>query len=422
LAEWGDPEEFRDSGLFLWRGGMQQSCADDLACKAGPIMQDINYAGAKMPKVGPYKSDLAVSRPECSCKYDYIGSSRQVLYHRGGTGSLQPKTVTQFVDQVFTVLDEWRVGKYPMTSCPSDLVAPLGQGPQELHEPRDFNLIVVNDYNFQKEPHTHIPWHDDAMEQSVRDTMDEVLTPVLSISLGDSAVFAVMPNTKKAPGLCERMSAYSTRWGNIKTTINGRFAFWLHHGDILLMTGAFQRHFQHKTWKRNEGFKDNEILRKHALGHSYTFLGHEDSKIKTDLKRRFVVTARHIHYRNKQCGLAVLPACQHAPTTTTGAVISSASDRLMTWPAPPATPEEIVDVEMKHTSSMMLKAMSDDDYPASPPIRYSRTRTPSDRSATEAEAGETMKALIQIPITGHNTEVVLQTHQSIHHPKARTNP
>jgi hypothetical protein len=94
----------------------------------------------------------------------------------------------------------------------------------------------------------------------------------------------------------------------------------------------------------------------------------------------------------------------------------------MTWPAPPATPEEIVDVEMKHTSSMMLKAMSDDDYPASPPIRYSRTRTPSDRSATEAEAGETMKALIQIPITGHNTEVVLQTHQSIHHPKARTNP
>ena len=49
--------------------------------------------------------------------------------------------------------------------------------------------------------------------------------------------------------------------------------------------------------------------------------------------------------------------------------------------------------------------MSDDDIPASPRTLYSGT--PSDRSAADAEAGEILQVLKEVPIQRHNTEVVL---------------
>ena len=57
----------------------------------------------------------------------------------------------------------------------------------EVRKPRDFNLIVVNEYNFTEKPDSYIPWHDDKMNQSVRNEEDAILTPVISISLGRSS-------------------------------------------------------------------------------------------------------------------------------------------------------------------------------------------------------------------------------------------
>ena len=68
----------------------------------------------------------------------------------------------------------------------------------DLRKPRDINLIVVNEYDYTEKADSYIPWHDDKMDQSCRHDMDIVLTPVISISLGLSAVFAVMPN-KESP-------------------------------------------------------------------------------------------------------------------------------------------------------------------------------------------------------------------------------
>ncbi len=75
----------------------------------------------------------------------------------------------------------------------------IGQDVSERQKPRDFNLVVVNEYNFSTEPRSNIPWHDDAMGQSARNNWDLLVTPVISISLGDSAIFSVMPNNAKSP-------------------------------------------------------------------------------------------------------------------------------------------------------------------------------------------------------------------------------
>jgi hypothetical protein len=97
-----------------------------------------------------------------------------VLYLRHGKHDFHPKAVTEFVERIFSILDQWGTGKYPMTSCRCDSASACGPGPQELHGLRDLNWIAVNEYNFHDQPQSHIPWHDDAMEQSVRNTMDEI--------------------------------------------------------------------------------------------------------------------------------------------------------------------------------------------------------------------------------------------------------
>jgi alkylated DNA repair dioxygenase AlkB len=114
-------------------------------------------------------------------------------------------------------------------------------------KPREFNLVVVNEYNFNQTPISHIPWHDDKMNQPARNETDLLLTLVISISLGDTAIFSVMPN-KDSPTFFEDMVTPPTgwvkntlKWENARLNSRARFAFYLHHGDILLMTGKFQQ-------------------------------------------------------------------------------------------------------------------------------------------------------------------------------------
>ena len=207
---------------------------------------------------------------------------------------LQPASVTRFLDDVFTAFGEWGDGVYPMIRQPCDSA--------EKHKPRDFNLIVVNGYNFREKPDSYIPWHDDKMNQSIRNDEDAILTPVISMSLGDAAVFAVMPN-REAPQLftdmCQGWS--STKWSTAKSKIRGRFAFLLHHGDILLMTGNFQKSFAHKTWKRDlTTLPSVEQLKQEAGRRNYAFIHFQDDQARLNnegfkFDRRWVITGRHIH-------------------------------------------------------------------------------------------------------------------------------
>jgi hypothetical protein len=215
------------------------------------------------------------------------------------------------LEDVFTTLEEWGDGEYPMIRTPCD---------SQARKPRDFNLIVVNEY---EEPDSFLPWHDDQMNQSVRNEEDEVLTPVITISLGEPAVFAVMPSKSAPQFFTEMCDGWPSRkWSTAKSKIRGRFAFLLHHGDILLMTGKFQKSFIHKTWKRDLLTLPNvEFLKTEASQRNYTFIHFEDDQARLNnegfkFDRRWVITGRHIHYHDQYppletCPLNVLPREQH---------------------------------------------------------------------------------------------------------------
>ena len=104
---------------------------------------------------------------------------------------MQPPSVTTFLDEAFEAFEIWGFGAYAMIKTPTT--------GDDLRKPQDFNLIVVNEYDYTEKADSYIPWHDDKMDQSCRNEEDIVLTPVISISLGDSAVFAVMPNKQESP-------------------------------------------------------------------------------------------------------------------------------------------------------------------------------------------------------------------------------
>ena len=112
------------------------------------------------------------------------------------------------------------------------------------------------------------------------------------------------------------------KWTVAKAKIRGRFAFLLHHGDILLMTGKFQKSFIHKTWKRDLLTLPNvEFLKQEASKRNYTFIHFQDDQARLNNEgfkfgRRWVITGRHIHYHDQAppletCPLNVLPREQH---------------------------------------------------------------------------------------------------------------
>jgi hypothetical protein len=154
--------------------------------------------------------------------------------------------------------------------------------------------------------------------------MDNVLTPVISISLGLSAVFAVMPNNRESPEFFDNMcQGWSTQWSTAKKHIKGRLAFLLHHGDILLMTGQFQKSFQHKTWKRDDGVCRSLVeLTQKADKNNYSLILSENDQNRLDkqdfnINKRYVITGRHTHYHDKGggCPLMRLPRDQHERLT-----------------------------------------------------------------------------------------------------------
>ena len=162
LADLTKHSQYQESGLYLWRQAVEPDLASKLKEKISPIVEDIyktNWSH-KNTQMNTYRSFQATSSSSCSCKYNYTGASKQNLYHRGGCNNLQPLSVTTFLDEVFHAFEIWGSGQYPRVKAPDSSC--------DVYTLRDFNMVVVNEYDYNQMPTTHIPWHDDNMDQSCR--------------------------------------------------------------------------------------------------------------------------------------------------------------------------------------------------------------------------------------------------------------
>ena len=444
--------QYQESGLYLWRQAVEPDLANTLKAKISPIVKDIyerNWSH-KNTQMNTYRSFQATSSSSCSCKYNYTGASRQNLYHRGGCNNLQPLSVTTFLDEVFHAFEIWGTGRYPMVKAHDSSA--------DVHTPRDFNMVVVNEYDYNQMPTTHIPWHDDNMDQSCRNDEDTILTPVISISLGDSVVFAVMPNKTESPEFFYSMGGTS-KWTNAKHCMRGRLAFLLHHGDVLLMTGKFQKFFQHKTWKRNANCRDLRTLTESANERNYNFISFEDDQIRLNNDnfhdgKRYVITGRHIHYHDRgepPCLLNVLPRTQHMRTTVESqktvigmrhdsslrpisalAKSGNRSDPRNKIVAPKAKSSPIslqpVKVEYLATTGTVYDETdavkddeSDPDVPMSPRLVFEKTPS-SDMSIMDARSRMNDLVEIQeIPFCRTTEHIADVSHTSFHKARAPTN-
>ena len=104
------------------------------------------------------------------------------------------------------------------------------------------------------------------------------------------------------------------KWSTAKSKIRGRFAFLLHHGDILLTTGKFDKSFMHKTWKRDiKTLQSIELLKQEARSKNYTFINFPDDQTRLNndafkFGRRWDITGRHLRYHDlgSSCPLKLL--------------------------------------------------------------------------------------------------------------------
>ena len=104
--EYGNHPAFQESGLYLFPNALNPAYTAQLTQELEPIFGDIAKVSntSKTTKVADYASFQAVSSNRCSCKYNYTGAARQLLYHRGDVASyLQPRSVTTFLDNIFTL-------------------------------------------------------------------------------------------------------------------------------------------------------------------------------------------------------------------------------------------------------------------------------------------------------------------------------
>jgi len=244
------------------------------------------------------------------------------------------------------------------------------------------------------------------------------------------------------------------KWQNARLRVRGRFAFYLHHGDILLMTGKFQEHFVHKTWRRNPQFQDPHALGEYCRSKNYSFLriDNDDQRARYDLGRRFVITGRHIQYHDDpKCQLKVLPPDQHGPPANPliGVCLDVAAVRQpmpkadaihpkaapMPWPMtvpmlprppPPPPPPiksltpqkkgdstrsvslELVDIPAREEEEVDWgENMSDVDLPGSPALLYDSTPSSTDIPMITAN-DEDIEECKEIPISRRSRQILQQ--------------
>jgi alkylated DNA repair dioxygenase AlkB len=105
------------------------------------------------------------------------------------------------------------------------------------------NQTGTNLYAFKKEE--HIPWHSDD------DCLVAAHCDVVSLSLGGVVGFCVAPSKSTQNEWYQVGQSYwRRRYTGFKEDLNAeglRFCIPLQHGDVLVMSGSFQRFLQHKT-------------------------------------------------------------------------------------------------------------------------------------------------------------------------------
>jgi len=308
----------RDCDLLLWRnnghagighGDLAISALDTAIQRAFDDVSTYHNYSNKATKVGrsQYRSFQGVSEPACCCKYQYEGTSGHMVYRRRPTLSNQPETVTTVLDESFKLMERMK----QQFMC-STRAAPG-------FDCADFELAVVNQYDWTNGDRDHIPWHDDNMAMAAKTDEDFRHAAVASLSVGASILFCVAPNKTGHPAFFAQQvrGAAGWAWGKVREheyrNAKGRFAVLLHHHDLLLMTGKFQQYFSHKTWPRGRVTLDTGLasLTAACLKSNYMLfvIDDQDSELQramrlNDFKTRWVVTLRMIKYHDAGCKFA----------------------------------------------------------------------------------------------------------------------
>ena len=269
-------------GLYLWRFQGQQSWATatgELHQGLGPCFKDIyeNYSQSlKRFRIGSSYTSFQGNRDAtCVCKYDYDAASKQPAFNANHCKhDLQPRSAAETLKKTFDTLKAFTV------DAPRDCA--------------EFNLAVVNMY---KDNSDFIPWHCDDMKAMSHETEEDLAQhPVLSWSLGSSQLFCIA--LERHHWIAKRI-APGEKWKTQKPKMNVRAAFFLNHGDILLMTGDFQRCFVHKTLPMLLNDDAERNLRQ--KGYQYLHLGMDlDSLPREQAPERFCITARCNKYHPGQ--------------------------------------------------------------------------------------------------------------------------
>ena len=253
-------------GLYLFRNFMPPEVLNALQTAAPTAFSELEAVyGKKGCDLTHYKTFQAVSSHLCTCKYGYTGTSRHVTYHRDPlpqgpwATKAQPPALTNFIKGCFGFTD-------PLAPSKDNKV----------------NLLVVNQYG--KDPRGSIPWHDDHMELSVRNEADYDTAAVISCSMGNSTPFCIMPNRGNAAYW--HQMAGTKKWTR---KCRARVCFWLHHGDVLVMSGHFQKFFQHKTLTPSRWPQAHDAVERNW---SLLLFGDEAARFEDGHRARWNITGR----------------------------------------------------------------------------------------------------------------------------------
>ena len=273
-------------GLYLWRHREGQewlgSCTRKLNEGLGKCFEDLkgSYSGSlrRFTVNNSYCSFQGNLEGTCSCKYDYDAASQQPAFNaETSQHDKQPESVAETLRFAFDVLESFR---------------------DATHKPVKFNLAVVNRYTDTSE---YIPWHHDQMQaMSVKSQEDAAEHPVLSWSFGSSQLFCI--SLSQETWIAGAQAGTGGQWSKRKLKLPARAAFFLNHGDILLMTGNFQEYFVHRTLQMVYNPNPQAVLGQKNL--QYLHLGMTTDCVPQDTEtRRFCITARINKYHPGRPGV-----------------------------------------------------------------------------------------------------------------------
>jgi hypothetical protein len=262
-------------GLHVVRGAMMEPAAEGIRRKVEKDIECLEHTKSKASitskaKKGPtYYRTVQATTGVCTCKYAYETTAKHILQNVAKMSGLKEAT-------------DWL-----QSTCSSK----RGRAAEQLHQIM-FNEIVANEYSIAKDE--QISWHTDS------NALLAESTNVLSLSMGSAAVFCYKLNEKTSAlehlGIT-RKKKFTDRV-NIVTEKGLKGFVPLFNGDLLLMTGTFQKYLVHKTQKFS--VREEDVRRKYpgACENSLRLL--PLALIQKD-KHRACITWRRIAHHKHGC-------------------------------------------------------------------------------------------------------------------------